>query len=300
MNDRDRRQFVSSIEQLHNWISRSKLDPANFVRANRKQLDGVMATAIPETSRLKRAMRGAHKLRRWDELTDKQKARLVDHWKRKHDIGMRQLFTVYRLVPLEDHHIQANDLREAALSRPYRNVYDMVSARRKIMGKRHMPKPDKIGTPADRILTIRKENFKNDFSNRELGHREVTFLPNLHPDDVEIATTERDGDTIRPITVDRSFHKLHQTFNDAILAGIVALTDTDTGVQVYKLARVKVKGTKPGGDKKPIIEVYFQGIAPSIGAQPTCLTNRHNSLKSAYAAALRLYGSIIANHIEPN
>lgn len=297
MNDRDRRTALAAATRLHNWFQRSRLEPADFVRQNRATLDSVLAPLQPPPQRLP----ASKSWRKWSDPPAKEQASMLDFLARRQQTDWVQVeLELARRHIQSDTHPDVPHYRTRIISsliqvhaglKVYRNGYKLTFNPKRLL---------KDGTPAIRLHKLRLDAARYiDLGYGSQPPLRSTFLPNLHPDDVELETLAEEAyphGSVLHATLDRCFRKFAPLLPGyQPLALSLSLSDPLTGCQVYYIADLELHR----GGNPPTLRHIFVGRAWHLKAQKHCTTLPYKTAKGALQAALKLYGVGAAAHIHP-
>ena len=180
-----------------------------------------------------------------------------------------------------------DELTEAGVHRPRRQrfYYDRSNFFRTI--NLHFLE----GTPADRLQSIRAGRL------RKIADYPITstFLPDLHPDDVELTA---DNHRLH-ITCDRAFREFAALFHcpglrEDPLAISLILTDEPTRTEVYYCALFAYHRKEP-----PTLERAYVARVWDISGSVWRITGRYKTAGGALKGGLQLYSHYVAQRIQP-
>jgi hypothetical protein len=304
MNDRQRLAALTAAQRLTTAMQSLKLSPAEFVKKRRAIVDEVLQlvaqlVAPPRRQKIR--------WRRWSELPPIKQASILDFLARRacdHDDLRLELAKHQILWSDEDRphvpYYHPPDRKRYGVHGGFR-VYDWGYSDKRCPPKRMLP----TDTPIARLEAARLRAVSRIYLGP--GHTAgliPTFLPNLHPDDVECDLI--DGNL--HATLDRAFRKLtlkakwrdsDNIWREALevpFARSLAPTDPLTGCEVFYCALLEHHRSAPS----TLCRVYI-GRAWDISTKTHRITSRFKHASNALAAALKLYGDGAARvvHQEP-
>ncbi len=294
MNDKQRIQFLIQSQRLSTWLQRTKLTPAEFISFHRSQLDQLIAPIMPKK----------HKniWRKWEDLSEKEQSRIVDKIRR------RNYGAYYEanddVISLRLHPSAKEPLKLAVNEKKIhkgRNYNPYIPGNKKPTShydhiNHHKPWPDREGTPVERVHEQRLIAFKRILRERLKYRHEfnIEFIPNLHPNDVEIEV----NDNVLSMIVDRAAIKFSKLLSDIILSANLYTTDNEV-IEVYYCAVLIANKSQPR------LEHCFIGRAKQIHqdkdnplAFPEWqLTKQYTTANRALLAARKLYAQSAAKLI---
>jgi len=324
MNDTDRLLFIDTIQRLNNWIARTRLPPSEFIKAgsNRALFDDLIQPALaPLVPKPPKPRRQKTHWRRWVDLPQTEQDRLVTKLARRAAKGGRErsrdrdavaLFLARRriLAGGSDSNNPGPDVPR--LYHAGRGFISSSYSTKTFAGfpvswisRNHTIKP-LTNTPAERLYDRRRAAFNRaiavykgstnyDGTANQLAT--PTFVLDLHPDDVELATDS--------VVVSAQLRKLHDLFTERNypplqgtkveefpLAASLFLTDVGEQVQVYYCALLVGHRSAP-----PTLERAYVARAFSLAEQQWRVNGRFKRASNALAAGLKLYGEGVAAHI---
>lgn len=296
MNDKQRLQFLLQTQRIHNWLQRTKLTPDEFITFHRSQLDQLITPLMPKK----------HKniWRKWEDLSEKQRTKIIKRLRR----GEKSNFTkadaaAMRLLPSAERNIDSEVYKSRKHKgknyRPHLPVLGEFGYATRL----HRAWADKEGTPAERINDQRQGEFKRIIRG-QLKHRggdiNIEFIPNLHPNDVEI--THNDDDSALSLIIDRAAVKFSKILSDTILSAKLYIQDSEI-IEVYYCA-VLVHKSSPsveycyiGRAKQLFNDKFDPGTILNKPHYYHLPTKRYTTAKGALQAARRLYAQSAARLI---
>ncbi len=307
--DRDRLRFIETVERLHNWIARTRQPPAAFIQSNRQLFDElirpVVAPLAPKIPR-RQARRRPRPWRWWNDLPAAEQACLLDK------LARRQATQKVYLAYLTAKSILTKSGNEPIIPR-YRRDTIFLSYRISsfagfslhwILSRPRQDHSLPAGTPTDRLHAARLEFLQRALTNYNcfmpLDNVSVTFVADLHPDDVEFTLGETPV-----IIVDQGLKKLHDLFTEEESANFITisewplaaslfLSDAADNVQVYYCALLK-----PHRSSAPTLERAYVARAYNLATASWRITARFKRASNALTAGLKLYGEGAAARIQP-
>jgi len=291
--DTDRLRFIETAQRLSNWVARTRLPPAEFIRAgsNRALFDDlikpVAAPLAPKPPKPRR--RRPRRWRRWEDLSEAEKDQIVLEMTRRASRGKPRNDADFRLYLCKKSIIADKEL-------PYIDRPRSASSSFLVKWIRSPP----TNTPAERLYDRRRAAFNKaifHFNNNygSTAFAQPTFIPDCHPDDVEL--------TADLVIVDARLRKLHDLFTEIKqplsigiseypLAASLFLTDAAENVQVYYCALLRAHRSAP-----PTLELAYIARAFNLSEQSWRISMRFKRASNALQAGMKLYGEGVAAHI---
>jgi hypothetical protein len=301
MNDRQRLAALTAAQRLLTLQSSLPLTPQEFVKKRRAMIDEVLQ---PFAELAVKPRRAKVRWRQWSDLTAKKQARILDFLARR---GWRDWDKIH--LELTRRQIKSGGegddqvVQVPRYTPPIRRrygehggfkVYDWGYSAQRCPPRRML----KEGSLTDRLHRKRLSAVRNIQTGQGWhGSLVPTFLPDLHPDDVELATQ----DDAVAVTLDRQFRKLEKLLScsaryeggdimelariEQPLAVTLSLTDPLTKCEVYYCALLELHRSAP-----PTLCRMYVGRAWDISTKSWRITGRFKRAANALQAAIKLYG----------